>query len=350
MFIGTCDKVRIAGSDGVGRYYSDKTPLLSLYGAVVYRLGGVFGFDARVDLAAVYRWVTFFLVVLPGLWIFYWIGRWPGLSALGRSWLAAGAVFGTLVLPYSMVLNSYIAAAACLVGAWVLLREEDLARDSGGVSVSGWACGRCRLAWAGLLLGLAASIELSLGVFLISFSVYCAWRFARENRFGVAAFAGAAALPILISFFVYWQLSGELKPVNLQIERYLYPGSIQKPEYLLGGTPASELTLGSVLLILWHGWFGYKGVFSHSVIVLLGFVGLVRMARVGAGFGLDAWRPEALAILAPVGASALTFALDATHYYGGFELRVSIHGSVDAVGGTLRGGTLGGACGEAGSG
>lgn len=292
-WIDTCDKVKVVSPDGRSHYYSDKTPVLSLLGAGVYKgLRGV-GVDLRENMSVAYRLLTFFLVIVPGLAIFHFLHL--GLrdrSSRVQSWIIAGAVFGTLILPYSQVLNSFVPAAACLLGAYVLVSSS-------------------RLKQAGLLLGLAVAFELSAGFFWISLVALGLWRGRGRELKERMAFLAYAVAPVLITLWIYRSLSGEWIPINLRIEGYQYPGSLQRPEYLLGGSSFRDLTPESVLTYLWHGWFGYKGIFSHSAVLLLGFLGLKKM------LGEPSERLNALSVLLPIAASAAVFALDATHYFGG---------------------------------
>ena len=133
------DKVQIAG-----RYYSHQPPMLAILGSLPYTaLHRVFG--RAIDDPFTYRILTWLLVGLPVL---------LGLAALARLLLDAGcdpgwaaawlflAAFGTLLLPYSLVLNQHgPAAGLALLGLFAATRH--------------------RPATAGVLLALAATIDLT---------------------------------------------------------------------------------------------------------------------------------------------------------------------------------------------
>ena len=256
----------MAGAHGEGNYYSDKSPLFNLAGAAIYRVLLGLGLDIRSHLEAVYRILTFWLVIVPGLALFYLGHRFLETLNLDRKsycWALTATIFGTLVLPYSMVLTSLVAAASCLLGGFLGVENK-------------------KLPTAGLLLGLAASLEPQTSPFalcLLLLSICRHWGDS-EMRASIAGECLLFAAPVALTWGIYRGVSGEWVPFGLQIKNYAFAGGTQKAGYLLGGTPFSELKLRPTLMYLWHGWFGYKGVFSHSAVLALGILGLCLECRV----------------------------------------------------------------------
>ncbi len=298
MFVATCDKIRLSSADGTGKYYSDKTPLLAVAGAAIYFVLHSIGLDVREHLSIIYQLLTFFLVLLPALSIFYflqlyYLSKTPGPnSSEAQLWTTLAATFGTLILPYSLVFNSHVPAAAALLGSFVLLQ-------SGSLGI------------AGLLLGLGLSFDPANAFFGIGFFALCFWTYHRSYLRGVLFFGLAAALPLAITMLIYWQVAGSWLPFQMQTANYFYPGSVQKAEYMVGAVSWRALTPSSILSFFWQGTVGFKGVFSHSLALILGFIPMIQNLK------SNTKRPETLAILVPITGLCLYFTFDAAHSYGG---------------------------------
>lgn len=286
MFIETCDKVRIPPHGEGGRYFSDKPPFLSILGAAIYKVLRAGGVDLRTDLRFVYRVLTLLLVVFPALGILYFMSLYFTARAVPlehRLWIYLLAIFGTLVLPYSLVINNHVPAAALLLGSFVFLEKRAL-----GLS--------------GLCLGLAISADLSAAIFGLAFGLYLFFQKGR-HKFEILRFAFFLALPISATFLIMRFNTGSWRPYVVQPGAYLYEGSVVPRSVVFGGAETGLLPLRSYLLFLWHSLLGYRGVFSHSIGLVFGFSALLKM------YERKDEKRVALLILIPVGllAAFITF-------------------------------------------
>lgn len=290
------DKVLIQG-----RYYSHQPPMMALLGAVPY--AALHAAGRAIDAPGTYRILTWLLVGLPML---------AGLAALGRllrrfgasdgeaAWLLAAAAFGTLALPYSLVLNQHGLAAGL-----VLLAAEAV-----------WLR---RAALAGLLLALATTVDLTAVFFAMAFVVPLVWRPSASADdpasssgfdFGALLPYTLAALPVLaLHFGVNQAIVGDFKPLGLHTEAFEYPLSPFVLMNLTGGGDTGPT--GSAWAYARGALIGQSGLFSLSPILLLAL-----------WMGVTSWRkaPSARPLLAGVVLGALgivVFYLTASRNFGG---------------------------------
>ena len=255
-FLWQGDKVRLGGL-----HYSHQPPMLALLGALPYAVLH-HGLGRGITDPFTYRILTWCIVGLP---------LWLGAVALARLLLASGcgarwsafllfaAFFGTLLLPYSLVLNQHGTAAGLTLLAF-------------------GAVARGRSARAGTLLALASTIDLT-AVFP---AVACALPALRSSGVDGLVRYGLGALPPLgLHFGINWSLVGDLLPVGLHLEAFEYPYS----PFMLMALTGGEQAPGAQALYLWRALFGYTGFFSHHPITVLavisGLLLLVRRPRPG---------------------------------------------------------------------
>ena len=288
------DKVQIAG-----RYYSHQPPMLAILGSLPYTaLHRVFG--RAIDDPFTYRILTWLLVGLPVL---------LGLAALARLLLDAGcdpgwaaawlflAAFGTLLLPYSLVLNQHgPAAGLALLGLFAATRQ--------------------RPATAGVLLALAATIDLTAAFPALAFALPV----ARGTGFGGLMRYGLCALPVLaLHFGVNYSLVGDFKPVGLHLEAFEYPLSPFLIMALTGGggdeLPGTLARYASGVL------FGQSGLFSNHpfllVCVALGLLLPFRRRPAGDGEPRPALAPGVLPAVALAALGIVVFYVLTSRNYGG---------------------------------
>lgn len=272
------DKVLIEG-----RYYSHQPPMLALLGTVPYwllhQLGG------EITDPWVYRTLTLSLVGMPlfaGLSMLGILMRRRGASQLHTALLLAAAAFGTLALPYALVLNQHGAAAALVLASLLAI---DLRRPL----------------VAGLLLSLATTIDLTAVFFAVALVVPIVWR---EDESGTARLQLAdlipytlGALPILgLHFGVTHAIAGDLKPLGLHTEGFLYPLSPFLFMNLTGGGEAGPD--GSQLAYVVGALFGESGLFSHHPVLLWALgLGLLFLLRPGTKPAVRSARPLAIGVL-----------------------------------------------------
>jgi len=230
-----------------GAYYSHQPPMLALIGALPYaglhHLGG-----RAIDDPWTYRLLTLSLVGLPvllGLWALAHLLRGSGCSAgWGATWLALAAV-ASLLLPYSLVLNQHGPAF-------------------GLFSLALLAAARRRCASAGVLLGLATTIDLTAVFPAIA---VCIPVLASGGLHGLVRYAVAASPPIALHLGVNHSLVGDLLPLGLHAEAFRYPLS---PFLVMSltGSGAEELA-GTQAAYAWRALFGGSGLFSLQPLMLL---------------------------------------------------------------------------------
>ncbi|HZM71652.1 MAG TPA: hypothetical protein VFB95_14925 [Candidatus Cryosericum sp.] len=257
----TVDRV-IIGS----RVYSNKPPLLSLLGAVVYLgIRTVTGLTFARNEAAVIYLLNLLLAALPTAWLVarfhgtlvsLWSahgneGGGPGI-ARSAALVTAALAAGTILTSFSTVLNNHTIAAACLFAACA-------AAWSGGALAAG--------AW----IALTACIDQVPGlVFAPALAVM-----VRDlgGRRGLVRYLGALAAGGLV--FV--------------VANLLVTGSPWPPKMVPGASDFSSGMAPSVAgVLLPKDWtyplaalFGWHGFFSVSPVLLFGAAGMVRAARTG---------------------------------------------------------------------
>jgi hypothetical protein len=283
-----------------GRFYSDKPPLLSVIGAGVYfPLHSLFGLSFARHASWLYYVLTVLLVGAPlafGLWL---LGRCLFLAGLDPR-AAATTVFltgvGTMFLPYAVTFNNHVPAATAIMAAfYCILRAEN---DSS--HAARW------LIAAGLAAALAFSLDLAPGgVALVGFAALAFWR-ARRWR-DVVCYGGGAAGPIVLCFSLNWLVTRDLVPVYLHPQYYSYDGSILK-SYDALKRPYGKTFLGQ----LFHMFFGYRGFFLYSPILLFGLWETLRCAVRGGRY-----RPHAFVALAIPILSACSYATQTGGMAGG---------------------------------
>jgi hypothetical protein len=292
-FLFTGDKMRFDG-----HYYSDKPPLLAALAAAPYGfLHHVFGLRLHADECVAgepcgRRWMTFLVVGVPSALLtaafVQLAGRFlPLAAALAAAGLLA---FGTMVWPYSLVFMNHVPAAACLFGSFAaLLTPGDPPRP-------------LRLAAAGGLAGLAASFDLPC---VFPAGALAVLAVARHRRSAVPFFLGLS-LPLAASMLVDWQISGSPLPPAFRTEGWSWPGS-PFPQTVSGLKPPRSVGAHALESLL-----GYRGLLSHCPLLILGLIGLARVAA-------DARHPMRTAAMAvAAGTTAyVAFILTRTDSQGG---------------------------------
>lgn len=303
---GTPDKIKVGE-----RFFSDKPPLLTALGALVYApLYHGLGWQAQAQGCApradngwcaawadpnhadwAYYLITAVLVSLSGAWVVGLTTRAAQHAAWPPGWsmvwgLALG--LGTAIWAYSTAFIHHVPAAAMLgtvtYGLW---------RHAHPTS-TGWL-------GAGAGLALALAFDLVTGVFAVGLGIYALWR---DRRGALWLLPGA--LPVLAVFAgLNWQITGQPWPAYMYTAGYDYAGS------LFGASVAGNQPAANSALYLFDMLVGERGWLAFFPISAL------------YGWGaLAAWRPPAtralalavsLATLAYVGYLATS-----TNNFGGF--------------------------------
>ncbi|RUL88458.1 hypothetical protein [Tautonia sociabilis] len=295
-----------------GRLYSDKPPVLPAMGAAVYaplhRIGWKM-FDLRSPQAfissfgPVNRALVGVLIALPSALALYAMRRMFQAIAIARRLadaLAIGFGFSSLLLSYGVTFNNHSVAAGLLTSAFAIV----LLSDSQGKA------GVARSAMAGLLAGLASTIDLPAGGAL--WAGLLAWILVRSRKAGAGYLAGSAP-PILAHCVLQSMVTGSPLPVELYPEALAYDGSYWSTEIgtfkesiprslflveLLVG-PQGWLTVTPVLIfspvgLAWAMWGRTGAIRSGAIVsaivsvVLLGYYsfGVRRTDYSGQSFGV----------------------------------------------------------------
>jgi len=283
-----------------GRFYSDKPPLLSVLGAGVYfPLHTLLGLSFAKHAPWLYRILTVILVGLPlsfGLWL---LARCLFLAGLNPKAVATTVFLtgtGTMFLPYAVTFNNHVPAATAITAAlYCMLRAE-----SDSAQASRW------LIAAGFAAALAFHLDLAPGgMALLGFGSLAFWR---EKRLRDLFFYTAGAIgPILIYVFLNWLVTRDFIPIYWHPEYYQYEGSVLL-SYDALKRPYGRTFLGQ----LFHMFFGYRGFFLYSPILLFGLWETVRQVLRSGPYKAHALVALAIPIL-----SACSYAMQTGGMAGG---------------------------------
>jgi len=293
-----------------GHFYSDKPPVLSLFAAGVY---SVLHRSFHLELGAqwcdadaapchcrifcdqspdwAYYLLTLILVGLPSaalLALFYHLATLVDLSDAQALLLTAALGFGTPIFPYSTVFNSHVPAAATLLaGFYALIRARE------GGRVSRW------LFLAGLLLALASTFDLGVGLFLIAFACWLLWKV----RLRAWPFVFGALIPLALMVLLDYQIVGGPLPPYMFTQGYNYPGSRFLQTIAGNRKPDNYLMYGFRLL------FGDHGLFAFTPTLLWAVVAWVRVSSNSAAPSVGKLRLRQRVLAAPVGLAVGLFTL-----------------------------------------
>jgi len=293
-----------------GHFYSDKPPVLTLLAAGVY---GVLHNSFQLDLDA--RWcdadvgpchcrvfcdaspdlayylLTLILVGLPSavmLGLFYRMICGMELGDAPALLLTIALGIGTQVFPYSTVFNSHLPAAAALFGGfYALLKSLE------GRRVSLWLC------LAGILIALAATFDLGVGLFLVGLGGWALWKY----RFAAWPFLLGALLPLVLMVTLDFQIVGNPLPPYMFTAGYDYPGS-RFPQTLAGNRSPDNVVIYGFRLLL-----GDRGLFSFTPVMLWAVIALSRVVLGQSISGLFRSGKELSILAAIVGVCTALFVL-----------------------------------------
>ncbi len=271
-----------------GKFYSDKMPLLSLIGAGVYAAAH-FGFGASLapDCAqsCAYFWLAFVLAGIPAaamIGLFFAYARYvraPMASALIGT-LALG--LGTMIFPYALVFNHHVPAAASLFASFYVLTTR-------GATSRRW------LFVAGLLAALAISFDVLSGVTAAALVGIALVR--QRSRF--VYFAVGAAIPLVITALLDYQIAGTVIPAYMITNGYNYPGSAFPTTVGGNGTPDDYAAYAFRMFL------GGQGLFAYNPLLLFAIAGALGVALSRA----HALRTEAIFIALAFAALCIYLAL-----------------------------------------
>jgi hypothetical protein len=297
-----------------GHFYSDKPPVLSFLAAGVYTVLHR-GLHVSLDGSAycdpvsspchcfalvcaqqpdwAYYAITLALISLPSalmLVLFYRSTAFFGLSNTLALPLTGVLGLGTMVLPYSLVLNNHIPTAASLMLGFYAL----LCAKVGKGSIERW------LAVAGFATALAFTFDLLVVPFLVC-TAGCA---LLRHRFRAWAFLLGGLIPLALLVALDFSIVGDPLPPSMHPAGFDYPGS-PFAATLTGNPPSADALTHGIAM-----FFGERGLLTLNPAMLLSIAGIwVFLHRRDHLF-----RHEALAMLT----ASLTVSLSLIVYTPGF--------------------------------
>ncbi len=253
----TVDKVLIGG-----KFYSDKMPLLSFFGAGLYAPLRALGVSLAPDCAETtgrcgYFWLVLILMDLPAtlmVGLFYVWGR-----ARASAWAALVATIalaaGTMVTPYATVFNHHLPGAVALFASFYIV-------------TGGKKRGRGALAAAGLLAALAPAFDGSSGIIALGVAGMALVRYRRDFLF----FALGAAIPVLATMLIDYQMLHTVLPP------YLVPGGYDYPDAAAAQSAAGLSTANDLYAYAFRMFVGAQGIFAYNPLLLFALAGALRVA------------------------------------------------------------------------
>lgn len=246
------------------RFYSGKMPLLSWLGAGLYTaLRGFAGLSLAPDCATTasgcaYYWITLILIGVPAsllIGLFYDFARHLNI-ATGAAVLGTVALgWGTMIWPYSLVLNHHLPAAVGLFVAFYLLRTR-------AVRNSRWLLG------SGFCVALALGSDPLAGLLGTALLVLAGIGF----RQGALYFLLGALPPLLLTAWLDLQITGTVLPPYLIPDGYVYQGAIP------GRGPAGTGTPDDPAQYAFKMFIGAQGLLAYNPVLLFALLGLFIVA------------------------------------------------------------------------
>lgn len=254
-FVWTIDKYFYQG-----HFYSDKPPILSIYGSFFYALLKAVGisFGNQLMLANTLMVILVVGVATSGGMIYLY--KTLKFMAVEEKWIDVLLIIagtGTLLLPYSTVFSNHVVSASLLIaGFYYLLRVKESIRYS---------------LLSGLLITLAGSIDVVAFIFVPFFAV----SFFNKPLKSKIVFALACALVFVIYFQLNLYTSGSLRPPSMNQSLWEYPGSAFDSTNLSG--LAYHSNFPALLNYAFHMIIGHRGLISYTPILVFSIFGFVKI-------------------------------------------------------------------------
>lgn len=277
-------------------FYSSKPPnyplLMAGEAMAMKAITGGNVYEKRVDYLRMLVLVNQVLPYMVVLWLaFLFLARHSEsrfvvyfmLVALGAGMLAYG---------YAATINNHTPSALLYLASFFLaIRFGESGRGKVGTALL-----------VGLMCGFALSIELPSGfiaVWLVALLFFRDWRRA---LWAVPTFL----FPILLMFYLYDHMSGDWRPFYIRSGVYRYEGSYWNDPQGIDALRPGKLEY------FFHMFFGFRGLFSMTPLLLLGVWGFFKHSLGGDRFYRRAFAGIGFGILA-----LMLFVLTRTWNYGG---------------------------------
>lgn len=257
-------------------FYSDKMPLFSVLGsgvyAVLHSIGGSLASNcSEVARFCAYSWLTLVLVSIPAsilIWLFFDYAtrmKMPLWAAIAGT-IALG--IGTMIFPYSLVLNHHVPAAASVFASFYLLSGQRNEQIPPTPLSKGGKVPDVRLFAAGFFATLAISFDVLSGVIAATLFGIALVRYRPRFHF----FVLGVLIPLAATTLLDYQIAHTILPPYTVTDAYNYPGS-EFPASIAGnGTPDDYAAYAFRMFL------GGKGLFAYNPLLLFAFVGAVGVA------------------------------------------------------------------------
>lgn len=242
-------------------YFSQKSPIFHLVGAVPIWILTRLGYGLAEHPAAGLRVLTLLMVIMPMGWLLGLIYRNPWmaqLTPLTRFLLTLAFALGTLLAPFSITFNHYIPAAAVLMAAVnSLLYTDPISSSSRAQLLKGLRIGA--------LISLSIACDITPGfLFGIAVAGYMGLQTLRGNNrlplmFGMAL----GALPIALTYAALnVHIVGSPLPPNMhESEMLYYEGSFWAEQQAKIARGEPDFYEASYPRRIFHALLGYKGIY-----------------------------------------------------------------------------------------
>lgn len=255
-FIETIDKYFYRG-----HFYSDKPPVLALYGSFFYGiLRNVFGLSLSDRTDITYYILTLIVIAITSCLGLVYLSKIFDYLEIEPNWSNL-VVFltgvGTLILPYSLVFNNHTVSGALLLFSLFSFWKIDKSII------------HPRL--AGFFLSLAGSIDITFFLF-IPLAYIILWG---KNLKIQTAFIFSCLPMIIIYLWLNYYTSGSLIPAAANKTLWDYPGSVFNENNLSG--LAGSGSISELINYAFNLLIGSKGLFSYTPILGFSIFGLIKV-------------------------------------------------------------------------
>ncbi len=206
-FNWTIDRVKIGN-----HFYSDKAAMSYLVYVPIYYLLFNQGYSIENNINRVYFLLTLTVIGISTsimlVYFFRLLNRYK-ISTGSRIFYTTALGLGTLIFPYSLIINNHgLAAAFLFFSFYSLINAKKIPQ----------------FAIAGLLVGLTATFETVTGpIFMMCFVILLIWRKCKIKN--LSTYLLCAALPIIVYLSINYSIGGNIVPVQLNQDNFNYPGS-----------------------------------------------------------------------------------------------------------------------------
>lgn len=247
-----------------GQFHSDKMPLLSWLAAGAYivmrqtvgaSLAQTCSEGARI---CAYYPLTLLFIGLPAsllVWLMYSFARVQKRSVVVALIGTLTLALGTMILPYSLVLNHHVPAAVSLFAAFYLLTTRTFETNR-------W------IPVIGLFSALAVVLDPLSGILAVALAALTVIRL----RGRAVYFVLGALVPLFLTAMLDYQIAGTIVPPYLIPSGYDYEGSAFPPTIGGNGTP-DDLPQYAFKM-----FFGAQGLYFYNPVLFFALAGLVIVA------------------------------------------------------------------------